>query len=102
MNDFHCRFALIHRGDRALGQAREVADRYYAATGGRLPSEVAVVFYRDDLLEAADCFRKAGLGLLAGRVGHFGRRAALYGTSENVVEAWRLFDRLNAGGRCPV
>jgi hypothetical protein len=85
-----------------LGQARELADRYYAATGGRLPSEVAVVFYRDDLLEAADCYRKAGLGLLAGRVGHFARRVALYGASENVRDAWEKFDRLNASGRCPI
>ena len=96
------RLHFIAQGDRILERARCLAHNKAATPGGRLPSGVAAEFYAEDLLDAAFCYRSAGLGLLCLRVYHFARRVRLYGTSENVVEAWRQFDRLNAGGRCPI
>jgi hypothetical protein len=102
MTEQQSRPQFIAQGDMILAAARRLAHDKALTPTGRLPSGVAAEFYVSELLDAAFCYRVAGLRFLSLRVYYFARRVQLYGTSENVVDAWRQFDRLNAGeGGCP-
>ncbi len=94
------RLNALRWADEILDDARRIA-KQHAGHDGRLRDGMELD-YISRLVSAASGYRSAGLTLLSNRVYHFARRAALYGTSENVAEAWRQFDRLNADGRCPV
>ena len=74
---------LCADADAHLAEARHLAARRTA--------EIAERTYMRNLTMAYRLYRKAGLGLLAGRVRWLARR-------ENVREAWAKFDKLNAGG----
>lgn len=96
MND---RVNTLRWADAILDDARDIARRHTGHDGTL--SNGMESFYLARLVSAASGYRSAGLTLLSNRVYHFARRVALYGTSENVRDAWNAFDRLNAGGRCP-
>jgi hypothetical protein len=102
MKDPFFRRKYIAVGDSCLNRARALALRDDITPGGFLPGEAPSEVYEWDLRQAEQCYRLAGLSVLAGRVRFFARRVALYGTSENVRESWETFDRLNASGRCPI
>jgi len=86
----------IRRGDYAIAEARRLA-YCYASEHGFLPQE-QLGNYMGVLVAAEINYCAAGLGLLGGRVAFFARRVAQAGDRENVRDAWRKFDRLNAGG----
>lgn len=83
------RWNNLQWGDALLDNARDMARCYAAADGTLAPHILAT--HRKRLRNAAEFYRDAGLGLLAGRVRWLAQR-------ENVVDAWAKFDRLNAGG----
>jgi len=91
------RARLIARGDYFVAEARQLACRH-SSEHGFLAQEQAYEYW--EVLNAADnAYRAAGLGLLAGRLAFLARRVAEFGDLENVRDAWRKFDQLNAGGR---
>ncbi len=94
------RVNTLRWADAILDDARDIARQHVGHDGTLLNG--MELFYVARLVSAASCYRSAGLTLLSNRVYHFARRAALYGTSENVRDAWESFDRLNAAGRCPI
>jgi hypothetical protein len=83
------RWNNLQWGDALLDNARDMARCYAAADGTLAPHMLAT--HRVRLRDAAQFFRDAGLGLLAGRLRWLAQR-------DNVVDAWKNFDRLNAGG----
>ncbi len=81
---------LCADADAHLAEARHLAARRTAEIAERTV-DWAYPTYMRNLTMAYRLYRKAGLGLLAGRVRWLTRR-------ENVRDAWAKFDKLNAGG----
>ena len=84
----NCR--LCADADAYVAEARHLAARRTSEIDARKP-DWAYPTYMRNLTLAYRLYRKAGLGLLAGRVRWLAQR-------ENVVDAWAKLDRLNAGG----
>lgn len=82
---------FIQMGDALLDNARGMALCYATADGLLAPRILAT--HRERLRNAAQFYRYAGLGLLAGRV-----RWLAQASEMNAADAWSKFDRLNAGG----
>ena len=90
---------LVDAADKRIEEARWMMR--WANADGELPHAGWYECW-ECLGKAERLYRLGGLGVLAGRVAFMARRIAEYRQRENFHVAWARFDRLNAGGRCPV
>jgi hypothetical protein len=84
----------VRTADELLDAARDAVTRH-ARPDGTLDAE-AGRWHLYRLRAAATCYRNAGLGVLADRVTWLADSVTYHGGG--VVDEWRFFDRLNAGG----